>query len=37
LASTVGIACEYGISITIDDQGVKGNVGEVSIKRIVVD
>jgi hypothetical protein len=37
LASTAGIACEYGISTTIDDQNVKGNVGEVSIKRIVVD
>ncbi|CAN9094581.1 unnamed protein product [Alternaria alternata] len=37
LGSTAGIGCEYGISTTIKDDGVKGNVGEVSIKRIVVD
>ena len=37
IGSTAGIASEYGISTTIDDKGVKGNVGEVSIKRIVVD
>ncbi|CAN9080904.1 unnamed protein product [Alternaria sp. RS040] len=37
LGSTAGIGCEYGISTTIKDEGVKGNVGEVSMKRIVVD
>jgi hypothetical protein len=37
LGSTAGIGCEYGISTAINDEGVKGNVGEVSIKRIVVD
>jgi hypothetical protein len=30
-----GLGCEYGISTAIDDKDVKGNVGEVSLKRIV--
>ncbi|KAG9192881.1 hypothetical protein G6011_11615 [Alternaria panax] len=37
LASSAGIACEYGISTAIDDQSVKGDVGEVSLKRFAVD
>ena len=37
LASSAGIGCEYGISTTIDDQSVKGNVGDVSIKRFAID
>ncbi|KAL1799778.1 hypothetical protein ACET3X_000120 [Alternaria dauci] len=37
IGSTAGIGCEYGISTTIGDDNVKGNVGQVSIKRIVVD
>ncbi len=37
VASQAGIAAEYGISTTIKDQNVKGDVGEVSIKRCITD
>jgi hypothetical protein len=35
VGSMAGLGCEYGISTAIDDKDVKGNVGEVSLKRIV--
>ncbi|KAB2102386.1 hypothetical protein AG0111_0g8832 [Alternaria gaisen] len=37
LGSTAGIGCEYGISTAINDESVKGNVGDVSIHRFVID
>ncbi|RYO01820.1 hypothetical protein AA0120_g1 [Alternaria tenuissima] len=33
--SMAGLGCEYGISTAIDDKDVKGDVGEVSLKRII--
>ncbi|KAG9064532.1 hypothetical protein KI688_003722 [Linnemannia hyalina] len=37
LASQVGMVTEFGISKTIDDDKVKGDVGALSIKRALVD
>ncbi|KAF9119981.1 hypothetical protein BGW39_011754 [Mortierella sp. 14UC] len=37
LASQVGMLTEFGISKTIDDDKVKGDVGELSVKRAVLD
>jgi hypothetical protein len=35
--SSAGIGAEYGVSQTINDQAVKGNVGDVSVKRFVTE
>ncbi|KAG0057600.1 hypothetical protein BGZ89_001828 [Linnemannia elongata] len=37
LASQVGMVTEFGISKTIDDDKVKGDVGEISVKRALLD
>ncbi|KAF8320373.1 hypothetical protein DL93DRAFT_1836321 [Clavulina sp. PMI_390] len=37
LGSTAGIGAEYGISTTIDDENVKGDTGNVSVQRFVID
>lgn len=36
-AASLGIGAEYGISKTIDDPNVKGDVGSVSLKRIAIE
>ena len=37
LGSTAGIAVEHGLSTDIKDSNVKGDVGDMSLKRFVVD
>ncbi|KAG7098369.1 hypothetical protein E1B28_000327 [Marasmius oreades] len=37
LAASVGIGAEYGISQTIKDPSVKGDAGDISLKRFAVD
>jgi len=36
-ASQVGMVTEWGIAKTIDNQDVKGDVGEISLQRAVTD
>jgi hypothetical protein len=36
-ASSVGIAAEYGVSTTINDRHVKGDMGNTSLRRFVAD
>ncbi|KAK4649148.1 uncharacterized protein QC761_116455 [Podospora bellae-mahoneyi] len=36
-ASTIGLGTEYAISTTINDKDVKGDVGEVTVQRVVTD
>ena len=36
-ASQVGMVIEWGIAKTIDNQDVKGDVGEISLQRAVTD
>ncbi|KAJ7101699.1 hypothetical protein C8R44DRAFT_350039 [Mycena epipterygia] len=37
LAAQVGMVTEYGIASTIKDESVKGDVGEISLKRALTD
>ncbi|KAF8316324.1 hypothetical protein DL93DRAFT_769306 [Clavulina sp. PMI_390] len=37
LASTGGIGAEWAVSTTIDDPNVKGDTGNVSVQRVILD